>query len=114
MNIQLPNGKQMTAEEWKTARENVNKSQRPFYPIGSGEKKTAGSTFVKSDAYKRFLENGQSFSDAVPYKKDLGSTSAGGNLLGDSLYLPDIYGGTAAGMPMSIRDLLNVQNTANN
>lgn len=87
---------------------------------GTGEFKSVGQLFTESQAYKSFITNGQNQSDNVaipslskqrlPFatKANLTSTGADGALLRD---YPIV---APAQVPLTIRDLMNVQGTTAN
>ncbi|AZN40453.1 phage major capsid protein [Paenibacillus albus] len=76
------------------------KAGRPAL-YGASSSESIGAQFVKSDAFKRYVQSGQSVSDLVNMsRKDLLSS-----LSSRTGYQPDIVS-TAGGMPLTIRDLI--------
>lgn len=122
--IQTPDGKKTTPDDFKSAQTMFSewkkfeevKRNRPSFATNYGAAsnvKSAGQTFIESEAYKRFISNKQNVSDAVPFTKaTMTSLSVGGALLGDNAYSQQIVGSQIT--PLTIRDLLNVQTTQNN
>lgn len=121
MSFTTQDGTQLTPAEWKGfqqyKKEAETKANRPYIGSGvhggAGGAKTAGEIFVKSNAYKNFIANGQKASDnvsipAFPTKALVTSTGADGALLSS---VPIIGAGQP---PMTLRNLLAVQSTTNN
>lgn len=95
----------------------LTKGSRPeflFNSYSNGNSETAGSVFVNSNEFKNYLDSGQKVSNKVeiPTKALLGSTTAGGRLLGDTTYVNTPVG--PLGNRLTLRQLLNVQSTQNN
>ena len=114
----------LSVEDWKEFKKyQLNqevKTQRPIYGGGvyggASQVKTAGEIFINSDAYKKFIGNGQKTSDAVSIpaltKALVTSRDTGGDLMGASMYLPNVIG--QAGQAPTLRSLLAVTGTQNN